>query len=257
MWMIAANFRRTHTQVNWLGLRVGGHPALSLHSSNEPCELSQGLWSWWQHHKHCRGYYEIQPGRLKMRGQKMHNLKMTDSSNRISGVCTMADWKMTDKLVTECQGLAKRKQEALLLQRKRHASGSESGTGYESVSWYDMDSQLTPDSNPELDTNSDSNSDPGSRSRARLWLGLGSGIRPGLAPRLGFGSKLLLGVAFRTKLRREVDFWRYPNFRTTERSTSHSKPLWKRISSICSSVSIELRLVTDTDRHRPIASTPR
>jgi len=33
-------------QVNWLGLRVGGHPALSLHSSNEPGELS-----------HCRGYY--------------------------------------------------------------------------------------------------------------------------------------------------------------------------------------------------------
>ena len=30
--MIAANFRRTHTaQVDWLGLRVGGHPALSLH----------------------------------------------------------------------------------------------------------------------------------------------------------------------------------------------------------------------------------
>ena len=28
-------------QVSWLGLRVGGHPALSLHSSDEPCELSQ------------------------------------------------------------------------------------------------------------------------------------------------------------------------------------------------------------------------
>jgi len=26
---------------NWLGLMVGGHPALSLHSSNEPGELSQ------------------------------------------------------------------------------------------------------------------------------------------------------------------------------------------------------------------------
>jgi len=25
----------------WFGLRVGGHPALSLHSSNEPGELSQ------------------------------------------------------------------------------------------------------------------------------------------------------------------------------------------------------------------------
>jgi len=29
----------------WLGLRVGSHPALSLHSSNELGE---------QHHKHCR-----------------------------------------------------------------------------------------------------------------------------------------------------------------------------------------------------------
>jgi len=27
-------------------------PALSLHSSSEPGELSQWLWSWWQHHKH-------------------------------------------------------------------------------------------------------------------------------------------------------------------------------------------------------------
>jgi len=27
-------------QVDWLGLRVGGHPALSLHSSDEPGELS-------------------------------------------------------------------------------------------------------------------------------------------------------------------------------------------------------------------------
>ena len=27
--------------VDWLDLRVGGHPALSLHSSNEPGELSQ------------------------------------------------------------------------------------------------------------------------------------------------------------------------------------------------------------------------
>jgi len=30
-------------QIDWFGLRVGGHPALSLHSSNEPGELSQWL----------------------------------------------------------------------------------------------------------------------------------------------------------------------------------------------------------------------
>jgi len=30
-------------QIGWFGLRVGGHPALSLHSSNEPGELSQWL----------------------------------------------------------------------------------------------------------------------------------------------------------------------------------------------------------------------
>ena len=36
MWMIAANFRRTHSLSRLLGLRVGGHPALSLHSSDEP-----------------------------------------------------------------------------------------------------------------------------------------------------------------------------------------------------------------------------
>jgi len=33
--------------------------ATTLHSSNEPGELSQWLWSWWQHHKHCHGYYLI------------------------------------------------------------------------------------------------------------------------------------------------------------------------------------------------------
>jgi len=41
-------------QVGWLGLRVGGHPELSLHSSVEPGELLQWPWSWGQHHKHCR-----------------------------------------------------------------------------------------------------------------------------------------------------------------------------------------------------------
>ena len=30
-------------QIGWFGLRVGGHSALSLHSSNEPGELSQWL----------------------------------------------------------------------------------------------------------------------------------------------------------------------------------------------------------------------
>jgi len=30
-------------QIVWFGLRVGGLPALSLHSSNEPGELSQWL----------------------------------------------------------------------------------------------------------------------------------------------------------------------------------------------------------------------
>ena len=30
-------------QIGWFDLRVGGHPALSLHSSNEPGELTQWL----------------------------------------------------------------------------------------------------------------------------------------------------------------------------------------------------------------------
>jgi len=33
----------TAAQIGWFGLRVGGHPALSLHSSNEPSVLSQWL----------------------------------------------------------------------------------------------------------------------------------------------------------------------------------------------------------------------
>jgi len=34
-------FSADSAQVDWLGLGVGGHPARSLHSSNEPDELSQ------------------------------------------------------------------------------------------------------------------------------------------------------------------------------------------------------------------------
>jgi len=41
MWMVAANFLWTLSPSYQLRLRVGGHPALSLHSLNEPCELSQ------------------------------------------------------------------------------------------------------------------------------------------------------------------------------------------------------------------------
>jgi len=33
--MVAAFIGGLTAQVGWLGLRVGGHPALSLHSSNE------------------------------------------------------------------------------------------------------------------------------------------------------------------------------------------------------------------------------
>jgi len=43
MQMVAAIFGGLTVQVDWLGLRVGGQSALSLHSSNEPGELSQWL----------------------------------------------------------------------------------------------------------------------------------------------------------------------------------------------------------------------
>jgi len=36
-----ADFGGLTAQVGWLGLRVGDHPMLSLHSSNELGELSQ------------------------------------------------------------------------------------------------------------------------------------------------------------------------------------------------------------------------
>ena len=54
-------------QVDWVGLRVGGHSALSLRSSNEPRELSQWLWSWWHHHKHCHGCYYYYYSALALR----------------------------------------------------------------------------------------------------------------------------------------------------------------------------------------------
>jgi len=41
--MVAAISGGLTVQVGWLGLRVGGQPALSLHSSNEPGELLQWL----------------------------------------------------------------------------------------------------------------------------------------------------------------------------------------------------------------------
>jgi len=43
--MVAANLSADWftAQIGWFGLRVGGHPVLSLHSSNELGELSQWL----------------------------------------------------------------------------------------------------------------------------------------------------------------------------------------------------------------------
>ena len=43
MRMVAAIPGGLTVQVDWLGLRVGGQPALSLHLSNEPGEFSQWL----------------------------------------------------------------------------------------------------------------------------------------------------------------------------------------------------------------------
>jgi len=43
MWIAAAIYWRTHSPSGWLGLMVGGHPALSLHLPNEPGEISQWL----------------------------------------------------------------------------------------------------------------------------------------------------------------------------------------------------------------------
>jgi len=40
MWMVAAYTGGLTGQIGWFGLMVGGHLALSLHSSNEPGELS-------------------------------------------------------------------------------------------------------------------------------------------------------------------------------------------------------------------------
>jgi len=51
MWMVAIYIGGLTAQVGWLGLGVGSHPAFRLHSSNEPGQLSQWLWSRWQHHK--------------------------------------------------------------------------------------------------------------------------------------------------------------------------------------------------------------
>jgi len=46
MWTIAAAYQLGLTaQVSRLGLRLAAIPALSLNSSNEPGELSQGHWS--------------------------------------------------------------------------------------------------------------------------------------------------------------------------------------------------------------------
>ena len=50
---------RLTAQVDWLGLRVGGHLALSLRSSYEPGELSQWHYAMMTvpYSKYRRGYY--------------------------------------------------------------------------------------------------------------------------------------------------------------------------------------------------------
>jgi len=43
MWTAAAYGQTQSKKVDWLGLRVGGHPALSLYSLNKTGELSKRL----------------------------------------------------------------------------------------------------------------------------------------------------------------------------------------------------------------------
>jgi len=51
---IVNSLRFDRITVSSLLPRFLAHP---VHSSNEPMWTLAGLWSWWQHHKHCRGYY--------------------------------------------------------------------------------------------------------------------------------------------------------------------------------------------------------
>ena len=46
--MVAAISGGLTVQVDWLGLRVGGQPALSLQSSNEPVGLVQSMDALWK-----------------------------------------------------------------------------------------------------------------------------------------------------------------------------------------------------------------
>jgi len=55
--MIAANFRRTHSPSRLAWSEGWRPPGAQSTFTDEPGELSQWLWSWWQHHKHCHGYY--------------------------------------------------------------------------------------------------------------------------------------------------------------------------------------------------------
>ena len=55
-WQFSADSQSQPKSIGLLGLRVGGHPELSLHSSNERDELSQ-LLVMMIALKHCPGYY--------------------------------------------------------------------------------------------------------------------------------------------------------------------------------------------------------
>jgi len=57
MWMIAANFQRTHSP-SWLAWSEGWQPpgAQSKFIRWTGWTLAMTS-SWWQHHKHCHGYY--------------------------------------------------------------------------------------------------------------------------------------------------------------------------------------------------------
>ena len=76
---------RLTAQVDWLGVRAGGHQALHLHSSSEPGELSKWLWPSRQHCKDCQVIIIIiistphQPlcSVLKELNRKQRNTKVT------------------------------------------------------------------------------------------------------------------------------------------------------------------------------------
>ena len=93
MWTVAANFRRTHSQVDWLGLGLAAtRRSVYIHQMNRVNSCND--WSWWQHHKHCHDYYYYYYMLAVVVQVCRRLLALVSTTSGVSALFSSASWRV-------------------------------------------------------------------------------------------------------------------------------------------------------------------